>query len=213
MPAGIYKRKPMSQETKNKIGLANSKPKIKIVCKICKKVFYVPLCQQNKAKYCSYKCMGISNIGKKPWNKGTKGIMKAWNKGKKCLQYSGENHWNWKGGIMKQSQGYVFAYSPNHPNVNNKGYMLEHRLVMEKKLGRYLTTKEQIHHKNHIRDDNRIRNLLLCPDNKTHLRLHYKYKLVNSKWLKYCKICKHWKYLDKFYGNGKYVSSLCKKCN
>src|SRR3990167_3197862 len=43
------------------------------------------------------KKLSISHIGQKSWNKGKKGSI-AWNKGMKGYQ-SGENHYNWKGGI------------------------------------------------------------------------------------------------------------------
>ena len=67
----------------------------------------------------------------------------------------------WKGGRVKTEKGYVLIYKPEHPYAKSKAYVLEHRLVMEKHLGRYLNPDELVHHKNGISDDNRIENLEL----------------------------------------------------
>jgi 5-methylcytosine-specific restriction endonuclease McrA len=38
----------------------------------------------------------------KGWCRGTKGVMKAWNKGKPNVVIAKEKHWNWKGGKTNQ---------------------------------------------------------------------------------------------------------------
>ena len=66
----------------------------------------------------------------------------------------------WKGGRYKDhTSGYILVYSPNHPFASKKGYVREHRLVVENFLGRHLQKNELVHHKNGVKDDNRIENL------------------------------------------------------
>lgn len=71
----------------------------------------------------------------------------------------------------KRSDGYVKVYSPDHPRCTSDGYVMKHILVIERAIGRYLTDDECVHHINHIRDDNRVENLVLM--NKTvHASMH-----------------------------------------
>lgn len=80
----------------------------------------------------------------------------------------GQRPWNWKGWAM-DSGGYILIHKPDHPHCNRHGQVLEHRLVMEEFLGRYLKPMERVHHRNNIRDDNRIGNLKLFDSHSTHL--------------------------------------------
>jgi hypothetical protein len=81
--------------------------------------------------------------------------------------HSGKNHHMWKGGIRLRKDGYIDIASSHVPDAykpmirSSQGVVMEHRLVMAQHVGRPLKSHEVVHHKNGIRDDNRIENLEL----------------------------------------------------
>lgn len=78
-----------------------------------------------------------------------------------CEHKTGKRHPRYKGG-KKRHNGYVLVkLEKDHPFYKHNSYIAEHRLVMENHLGRHLLSNENVHHKNGIRDDNRIENLEL----------------------------------------------------
>jgi len=76
--------------------------------------------------------------------------------------------------------GYILRYKPNHPKAFTKGkagknghegYVYEHVLVAEKKLGRLLEKDEEVHHLDLVRSNNRPNNLIVILKSE-HMALH-----------------------------------------
>lgn len=82
-------------------------------------------------------------------------------------------------GIGKKElhNGYYRIYFPDHPKSDSRGWILEHTLIMECYIGRWIKDNEVVHHKNEIKTDNRIENLQLMT-RKEHSKYH---RLKNRK--------------------------------
>lgn len=65
----------------------------------------------------------------------------------------------WKGGKSRSREYVLIRTDPSKPGAS--AYELEHRLVMQKHIGRELLPGEVVHHINGIKTDNRIENLLV----------------------------------------------------
>ena len=105
---------------------------------------------------------GSFKKGNIPWNKNLKGIRLS----PKSEFKKGNKPMNWKGGRINH-KGYVYIHMPDHPRASSTGYILEHRLTMEKCLGRHLESHELVHHIDGNRKNNEITNLCLT-DRKKH---------------------------------------------
>lgn len=118
----------------------------KRLCQKCGKEYYVRWIKST-AKFCNHSCY-IESI---------KGVKRP----KISEMFTGSGNPRWKGGRILDKDGYWMIYSPKHPFKNAIGYVREHRLVMEKFLGRYLMSIEVIHHKDENKQNNKLSNLQL----------------------------------------------------
>jgi hypothetical protein len=88
--------------------------------------------------------------------------------GIKSISYHGGIKVEIRNGIIS---GILRKY-PEHPHATVDGYIPDHRLVMEKILGRLLKKGEIVHHINLDPTDNRSKNLLLVDSDSLHILLH-----------------------------------------
>lgn len=137
-----------------------------ITCEICGKT--APATTYIKTKTCSLACAGKQrsrdHTPKNPkWTEFVPGI-------------------TWKAG-RKDEAGYIRIYLPQHPNAKTKGDVFEHRVVVEQHIGRFLESWEKVHHRNAVKDDNRIENLeivtqarpngvVICPHCRKSFQVH-----------------------------------------
>jgi len=103
---------------------------------------------KTKPRFCSLKCTGKYQTGK--------------------------NNPAYNGGKHIDSNGYIVLFMPEHPNCSVRNTVMEHRFVMECKIGRYLNKKEIVHHIDFNKSNNKPENLMLFNNQAEHVKYHKK---------------------------------------
>lgn len=141
-------RKPRRFCSKKCLNRFNGRHTVRRVCERCGTTYKISPSQQylRAARFCSHRCLGDASI-KRPLERQHNG---------RCARLS--------------QYGYVMLWEPTHPHAM-KGWILEHRLIVERRLGRLLHSNEHVHHRNGQKDDNRDANLVVLSHHE-HSRLH-----------------------------------------
>jgi hypothetical protein len=171
----------------------NKKVTIKKICK-CGSVFTVERTVENKKSKKERKCCSRKCANSRQWSEDDKNLKSLtanpWNRGKRIYKYCkncGKTISQSKSGLCKEcylkslpetivKNGRTFIKTPlgyEGKTYNNGKYILQSRYRIEQNLGRYLTRKEVVHHKDGNKLNDSIENLevLLLRD---HSKLHSK---------------------------------------
>jgi len=135
-------------------------------CLNCGAVFYPRRTQINegKGKYCSCKCHKQHSHPRLGCRISDEQKIRAYeSRVKNGRLYTGEDNPSWKGGRYVVG-GYIIL------NIDGR-IVSEHRIVMERHLGRRLNAEEIVHHTNGNKKDNRIENLEIL-SRWEHLKVH-----------------------------------------
>lgn len=161
---------------------AHKSQKVTVTCAVCGKKKQLPPSMADQ-KYCSKSCAitarnltaanpsysrDVSGDKNPMYGKGLSGEANG------MYGKRGEECPNWKGGRKVRKDGYTLVVAPDdhpHPSDTSRGrkYILEHRLVMEQHLGRYLLPTEVIHHIDGNPRNNDISNLRLYASQSEHI--------------------------------------------
>lgn len=77
--------------------------------------------------------------------------------------------------MTKYKKIYLFGH-PTLKNRGKRGFVPEHRIVVEQFIGRYLSKEEIVHHLDKNGYNNKIENLMVFQSEKEHASFHIKVK-------------------------------------
>ena len=127
----------------------------------------------NSSNYTRYIWAACEKCGKERWVPLRNGLPKNKHCVKCEIYFRQKRRPSLLVGNKHVSKGYILVkLYPDaffYPMATKKGYVQEHRLVMAKHIHRCLLAWEVVHHRNGIRNDNRLENLELLPASKYHL--------------------------------------------
>ncbi len=133
-----------------KLNVSQAYPYAIFECLECKKHIEKIRRDGRKAKYCSHKCYAK--------NRRRRGAYRP--------------------SVIISSYRYILM--TEHPFSSKKGYVAEHRLVMEELLGRYLSSSEVVHHIDGDKLNNSPINLEVM-SNSQHISFHKRKRGCNEK--------------------------------
>lgn len=157
---------------------------VEVTCSVCGKTLW--RARSHVARVgrptCSKQCNGV--LRGQAWATHAHKGRAAWTDAGRAScreKMTGERNPAWKGGVtFKRNKGnyigpkYVRCPPEYLAMARSDGYVMEHRLVMARSLGRCLLRSEVVHHENHDPRDNRIENLTLFTSNSEHKRYEHR---------------------------------------
>lgn len=158
-----------------------------LTCEHCGSKFKRPKGQERPHAFCSRECYWTSDyrsqlVARRNYERNPDAletrpcatcgvdVTRYVSRGQKRFFCSRECRWeNHRHAKQKNAAGYILVFiGKGQPGAGKSGHILEHRLVMQDILGRPLLPEENVHHKNGVKDDNRLENLELWTRSQPH---------------------------------------------
>ncbi len=149
-----------------------------IACAVCGTKVWKPdaWLKRTRIPTCSRHCNGV--LRGKEWKKHAHKGHAAWSsesEDRLRQRMTGANNPAWKGGVTYFRKAgnykpvkYVRCFPEFLSMARKDGYVMEHRLIVARAIGRCLIRKEVVHHVNHDPQVNDLDNLMLFASNRDH---------------------------------------------